>query len=180
MHKDLRAELSQGSSLRACRDALEAAGHPWKLLSGTLVFVHPAQYRAAISALSLCELRPYHIVFADSLGYLIDETLAHFKGSWMAACAPVPEEQIASASQVGATSDSDFADGDQPHLVDETSGASEQDIEWVVSVHRTFLCLVPACASLEAHVTSSSADAHCSGHINPRILALQRASLWQC
>merc|ERR1712151_529952 len=137
--KALREELSHGASLRACRNALEDAGHSWRLLSGTLVFVHPWQYRAAVSALSLTELRPYHIVFAESLGYLLEETMAHCKGSWMAACSTVHEHE-ASASQIGdgvqsATSNYKSTVGEENGDANE---GSEKDTHWVVSVVRTF------------------------------------------
>jgi hypothetical protein len=176
--KAVREVLSQGVSLRACRNALEEAGHPWRLLSGTLVFVHPWQYRAAISSLSLHELRPYHIIFAESLGYLLEEALAHCKGSWMSACAPV-QEHTGSDSQVGTSSDIKSIDGKWECSCEDVNQLSEHNVECVVSVDRTFVCVSP-CVSLEAHVISSTTDAHNLGQSNPRLIALQRASLWQC
>jgi len=141
--------------------------------------VHPCQYRAAISALSFYELRPYHVVFSESLGYLLEETLAHYKGSWMTTCAPV-HERIASASQVGATSDAESVECEQGQMLGDITHSSEQDRQWVMCVQRTFVCLAHRCASLETHVTSSTTDAHCSSLTNPRIVASQREFLWQC
>lgn len=175
--KALREELSCGASLRACRDALETAGYPWRLLSGTLVFVHPCQHRAVISALSLCELRPYHIIFAESLGYLIEETLARYKGSWMAMASPVCEHET-STSQLGALSDAKTIDcEEEDDVVDENDDRTDHDLECVMRVERTFVCLHP-CVSLETQMTSSTTDAHCLGKTNPRVVALKRVSQW--
>lgn len=44
------AALSEGVSLRACRDNLLAAGRNFRLISGTLVFVHPDQYGCVMRA----------------------------------------------------------------------------------------------------------------------------------
>jgi hypothetical protein len=182
MSKELRAELSDGASLRSCRDALEAAGHPWKLLSGTLVFVHPWQYRAVISALSCDELRPHQVVFAESLAYLLEETLARYKGSWLTACAPV-KESIASASQVGTASEAGSIQDVQSsvfHGMKAGHESAEDEDKLVMCVQRTFVCIVHRLGSLERHVTASSTDAHCPGFAKPRIVASERERLWQC
>lgn len=182
MSKALRAELSDGSSLRSCREALDAAGHPWKLISGTLVFVHPWQYRAVISALACDELRPHQVVFAESLAYLLEETLARYKGSWLTACGPV-KESIASASQVGSASETESIHNVQNNSFEATQSVHEngQDgDQLVMCVERTFVCIVYRCASLERHVTASAADALYSASANPRIVASQREELWQC
>ena len=50
--------------------------HNWKLISGTTVFVQPWQYRSAMRALNGRELKPYHVVVAKSLEYLLEESLA--------------------------------------------------------------------------------------------------------
>lgn len=186
MSKALRKELSEGASLRCCRDALEAAGHSWKLLSGTLVFVHPLQYRTVMSALSCFELRPYHIVFAESLGYLLEETLARYKGSWLASSMPV-QENIKNSSEVGMASESGTSD---PEADERTSSGSAlktgvlesnvEDGKLVMCVQRTFVCIVHQSTNLEGHVTASADDANCNVVTNPRVAAPQRTSLWLC
>jgi len=186
MSKALRTELSEGASLRFCRDALEAAGHSWKLLSGTLVFVHPSQYRTVMSALSCFELRPYHIVFAESLGYLLEETLARYKGSWLASSIPV-QENIENTSEVGMASESGTS---IPEEDEGTSWANAlktgvqeshmEDGKLVMCVQRTFVCIVHQSTKLENHVTASAGDAHCNTVTNPRVIAPQRTSLWLC
>jgi hypothetical protein len=182
MPKSLRTELSDGASLRSCREALDAAGHPWKLLSGTLVFVHPWQYRAVISALSCGELRPHHVIFSESLAYLLEETLARYKGSWLTACAPV-KESLSSASQVGMSSELESvheAQGDTFVSTNTGQADTEHEDHLLMCVQRTFVCLVYRCAALEKHVTASATDAHCLGSTNPRVLALEREDLWPC
>jgi hypothetical protein len=175
--KALREELSTGASLRACRDALEAAGYPWKLLSGTLVFVHPWQYRAAVSSLSFHELRPYNIIFSESIGYLLEEALARCKGSWMTACAPI-HERIVSASQDGAMSDAETVDIDRGQMFSDVDDHPERELQWVACVQRTFLCLTPRFTSQETNVTSSTTDVNCSSLANPRFIASHREPLW--
>lgn len=184
MSKSLRSELTDGASLRSCREALEAAGHPWKLLCGTLVFVHPCQYRAVMSALSCYELRPHHVVFAESLGFLLDETLARYKGSWLTACAPV-KESLASDSQVGTASDIESVHNEQSKMIEvskscQDTAEEESKDQLVMCVQRTFVCIVHQCASHERYVTASATDARCPGFTNPRAVASQREELWQC
>lgn len=177
--KSLREELSGGASLRACRNALEAAGHPWKLLPGALVFVHPRQYRAVVSALSFDEIRPYHVIFSESLRYLLEETLARCKGVWFTACVPL-YEHIGSMSEFGDASDVEPVVGNQWPLCDINDDESEHEGDWIVCIQRSFLCLAHRCISLEKRVTSSARDEHQSYSANPRIVALQREFLWEC
>lgn len=175
--KALRVELFEGASLRSCRHALEAAGHPWRHISGALLFVHPWQYEATLSALMCYELRPYHVVFAESFGYLLEEALARYKGSWMTTTAVV-NEHVVVASRVGTASDAQSVDkgvdlGEVCDHGDEDEGRCE------LRIQRTFVCLVPQCTSGETHVTASTTDMHCSGSANPRIVASLRDSMWQ-
>jgi len=182
MPKALRSELIGGASLRSCRDALENAGYPCKLLSGTFVFVHPWQYRAAVAALKCHELRPYHIVFTESLGYLVEETLARFKGSWMTS-SDLINESIPTMSQVGSASDDEDEHTEKPEML-HPENASEvpkhNDGPLVMCVQRTFVCLAPRRATHHMHETASTTDAHCTGFVNPRRLASQQESLWLC
>jgi len=178
MPKALREELSKGASLRACRSALEVAGFSWKVLSGAFVFVHPWQYRAVVASLSFNELRPYNVIFSESLGYLIEETLSRYKGSWMTACAPVHGRKV-SDSQIGAISDVDSVVSDCAQFSDNGDDGCEHEWQWVVCVQRTFLCVVPKHFSLETNVTSSTTGVHCSGLANPRLVSSERDFLWQ-
>jgi len=100
--KLLRHAFLQGPSLRPCRDALEAAGHPCKLVSGALIFVRPMQYRHALKALSNIELHPNHIVFTNSLEYLVEETLDSCKACCNAGCRSL---DLRTASEVATASD---------------------------------------------------------------------------
>merc|ERR1719382_211530 len=75
--------LDNGRPLRACREALSAAGHPWQLLTGTRVFVRLEQYRAVMRALNGQSTFCWHVVVAESFEYLVEEILAELgNGAW--------------------------------------------------------------------------------------------------
>lgn len=48
----MTASLAEGPGLQRCREALSAEGHNFRLLSGTMVFVEPWQYRKVMHALN--------------------------------------------------------------------------------------------------------------------------------
>ena len=70
--------LEEGPELKSCRDALEESGHHWNLQHGPYIFVHPSQYEQTMQFLSRDEyaLRPYHVVVAESLQHLVEESLS--------------------------------------------------------------------------------------------------------
>ena len=158
----LRNALSEGSPLRSCRDALEAAGHPWKHLSGALIFVHPLQFRSTMLALNHIQLKADHIVVAASLEYLVAETMVRCKGVWMKARDELQgssSSAVASASDelgIASTVSEGSATGDQTGSID----------QFQIVVERTFICAVPICEG-ELAVTASTTDARCR-RANPR------------
>jgi len=157
---ELRNALSEGSPLRSCRDALEAAGHPWKHFSGAFIFVHPWQFRYALQALNHVELKADHIVVAASVEYLVAETMARCKGVWMKARDELQgSSAVASASDelgIASTVSEDSAAGEQTGPID----------QFQIVVERTFICVVPIREG-ESAVTASTTDAH-SCRANPR------------
>merc|ERR1719210_3096091 len=162
--KPLRVELGEGPSLRSCREALEEAGHSWRLLSGAMVFVHPRQYPVVRAALDDAELRPYHVVFAESLGYLMEETLARCKGAWITSTTPVCRFGHESRIEDDEVLDeaTDIGEGDDAKDVVACAGRP-----WAVRVQRTFVCIAPASAA-ESHYAASTTRAHCPDALNPR------------
>jgi hypothetical protein len=171
--KALSEELSSGASLRACRDALEAAGHPFKLLCGTPVFVHPSQYRAVVSALSVYDLRPYHVVFSEAFEHLLEEAMGHHKGAWFSTSTPV-EEKATSGSEICSASDASST-AEACERMSEDLGA---DGDWIICVQRTFVALVPPRAQLEGYITASAPGARPSGFANPRAVASKCEDFW--
>merc|ERR1712100_703397 len=151
--KALRDELCEGASLRSCRSALEAEGHAWKLASGALIFVHPFQYRAVILTLSCHDLRPYHVVFSESLGYLVDEALAQNKGSWMETNELV-DNQDPTSTQAGSLSDARSLEAPgKDHEIDQHMEGRGSDCCWELCIRSTFISLVPHYTSAETQMT---------------------------
>jgi len=76
--------LEEGLPLRACRRNMEAAGFPWRLPTGAYIFVPPSQYRQVMAALNCHVLHKSHVVIAESLEYLLEETLLSVtRGAWV-------------------------------------------------------------------------------------------------
>jgi len=69
--------LVGGTPLRACRHALEAAGHSCVLpVSNAKIFVDPSQWHAVMSVLlGRDDLRPYHVVVAEQFEHLVEESV---------------------------------------------------------------------------------------------------------
>jgi len=142
--------LDDGRPLRACRDALDVAGHPWKLLTGTRVFVHPEQYRAVMRALNGQTILSWHVVMTQSLEHLVEESLAGIgKGAW--ARDRTALEMRASGTAVATTG----------------SASSDAEPSYQFEVKRTFLC-VTACPRPAATVAQSTTEAHENAVVNPR------------
>lgn len=163
--------LMKGLSLRRCREALEAQGFDCVLPSGTKVFVHPQQYKSVRSALveADIELRPYHVVLASSLEYLVEESLATIPGrdgvhAHGRLCMPKPvPDTFSSAVAVGT---------DVKPLNTETSAidlsAVAKDLMPFLAVERTFIFTQRPVPNAE-DVTQSTTEAH-DGGVNPRRL----------
>jgi len=173
--KDLREEFVHGPSLRACRAALEEEGYSWKLFSGALVFVHPWQYRETMLALSGFDLRPYHLVFAASLGYLVEEALGRCKGTWLTSRSVI-KEGLEGASQLGIVSAAAESVGDDDYILKFEGGGGdttklaveEEDVaDWILCVQRTFLCVLSQ-HSVQPPCTASTTVARCPNVRNPR------------
>jgi len=115
-------------------------------------------------ALSSADLWPDHIIFTESLEYLVEEALLRSKGVWMRSRAPISESssRVATVSSEEVEGISKDSEDDEAELWD----------EWVAAVKicRTFICLVPQSISRESIVTKSSTDGHFPNLTNPRSL----------
>merc|ERR1712118_459846 len=111
--------------MRPCRDALESDGFTWKDRSGALIFVHPPQHRAVMWKLvdMKIELKPSHIMFAQSLERLVDEALHACNG-------------VCKKGRKSFSVDASFSDG-------ASAGSSLPDECYQVVVQHTFICVVP-------------------------------------
>mmetsp|Transcript_75311 Transcript_75311/g.161354 ORF Transcript_75311/g.161354 Transcript_75311/m.161354 type:complete len:546 (-) Transcript_75311:104-1741(-) len=129
--------LSEGPALKPCRTALENAGFQHMLASGAFVFVQPWQYHMGIGAaqerLGAHGLKSSHIIVAQSLEYLVEESLGSIKGGIWAKDRQqllLSEDQIDMSSQTACAS--------QPA----SEGHSSEPPVVCVEQH-TFLCWVP-------------------------------------
>jgi len=165
--RELLKEFAEGASLRPCRDALLAEGFEWRLGSGAMMFVHPWQFNRAMAVLGNTELHPDHVVFTQSVEYLVAEVLEPYN-TWMKSRSPLDMEAVShtiiSSSSYDPRGDTD-AEGDGGRA----SGLSHGELEAlptpVVSVVNTFWTLVPPDQS--SAVTVSDTDVYNSGN-NPR------------
>ena len=121
-----------------------------------------------------------HQTYTECLGYLVEETLARFKGSWMTS-SDLINESIPTMSQVGSASDDEDEHTEQPQML-HPENASEvpkhNDGPLVMCVQRTFVCLAPRRATHHMHETASTTDAHCTGFVDSSRLGSQQESLW--
>jgi hypothetical protein len=74
--KEMLDALGTGLPLNACRVAMTNDGRAWRLITGTMVFVHPWQYLSVMRALEGCELKRSQVVVARSLEHLLEESIA--------------------------------------------------------------------------------------------------------
>jgi hypothetical protein len=151
--KELRNAFCEGRPLQRCRSALNSHGHSWKLVTGTLVFVHPEIYRDVMTALIGMALQPDEIVFSEEFENSVEETLSSVlfgskgKRSWARSRSEVP---------IRATDESTSA-----AMADECVLA----VNWsqALTVKRTFVC--PARSSHSGVVESLPLGFQ---HENPR------------
>lgn len=123
-------------------------------------------------ALNGCELRPYHVVFSESIGFLLEESLARCKGAWLTMVVPVQskgcnESKEGNISHEDAVEQDPLGDEDVTDVRDPKSTLHYHDY-WEVFVQRTFVCVADRHAMLELPLTASTTDAHCSSSANPR------------
>mmetsp|Transcript_16702 Transcript_16702/g.30969 ORF Transcript_16702/g.30969 Transcript_16702/m.30969 type:complete len:713 (-) Transcript_16702:191-2329(-) len=149
----LLEELSIGTSLRACREALENAGLQWNLPDGNALFVNPCQYKAAMRALAhFPDTIRFSIFFVRSFEHLIEETLSSVGQGAVAktrSCQPL-DENGTGQSTVGTDMEHDTLD----------------DLWCDGGVQRTFIHMLPR--HIDAHsVVQSSTEVH-GGGTNPR------------
>jgi len=133
-----------------------------------------------IRTLGCHDLRPYHVVFSESLGYLVEEALACNKGSWMKTSELV-DDQDRNSTQVGSLSDAgSVEDGPgEKHEIEEHAEGRGGDWCWELCTRSTFISLVPHYTFAETQMTASTTDVHCTRSINPRILASRFEKRWE-
>jgi hypothetical protein len=180
--KVLRKALCGGRALQSCRAALEEAGYNWKLDSGTLVFVHPWQYLAAIHSLRNWHTQPDNIVFAKSVEHLVDETIAESVaggwGAWAKHCLPLSIANESEAATAGNSEQASLDQGSQAASVEEGRALSMALPEEGFVVSRTFLCEAPGRRPPEAVTQSTTeADSQKRKGTNPRRALSPQSSL---
>jgi len=161
--------LLNGIALRRCREALVQNGHNVELSSGCKVFVHPYQYTSVMDAINGMELRPYHVIVAQSFEASVAEALQQVR------CKDRPREK---GRNLLSESPSSSIGRDHSHegyshpgaKADADIVAVEDKEHWDIDVDRTALrwSLPLRCAS---SVTQSTTIAH--GGPNPRLVLHQ-------
>ena len=179
-----RQALLCGPELRPCREALEQAGHAFELLEGALVFVSPELYAPTMRGLVGTELRPYNVVIAETLEYLVEEILE--KRSFKKRPRPKSPRQVLEMARSSACVHSDETinsseapegdgtagtqatgwpnptpEGAEPESAADFAGA----VQWSIIVSRTFVQVVPTLQDCCTVVQSSS---ELVGVLNPR------------
>lgn len=163
--ESFRRALCEGPPLQQCRSALEAAGHKYLLGSGAKMFVHPHQYKQTCVAIveQGFNLRPFHVIAAQSFEYHVEACLADLsyrQGARVKRRTFIHE--MAAAGHDGSSS-----------LAESGSDGSEVDEEQVLPplvVSKTFICVAPSLRNANS-VTQSTTEAH-SGGLNPRRLCV--------
>jgi len=167
--------LEGGTSLKSCRDALEQAGHQWKLESNAKIFVHPMQYPATIQYLDISQqrLRPYHVVVAQSLEYLVEESLSGTacrqgarikKRIFLGSGESQKRARVEPEGETRTQGRQDSEDGAPMVNNNEVNFASMG-----LDTKRTFLCCLPRLREART-VNQSTTEATTNGGLNPRRL----------
>jgi hypothetical protein len=151
--------LEDHVSLKSCRDALAEAGHEWNLPSGAKIFVQPWQYQQTIDALEQGEwpvhkLRPYHVVAAENLLPIVEESLSG-----------VPCRQGARVKKRSA-----IGIAQPPKRMKSNAEVSLDNSNFVVlpeglDCERTFICMTHTLCNADS-VTQSTTEVHAGR--NPR------------
>jgi len=175
---DLVAVLQQ--LLLPCTRRLETAGFNWQHDTGCLIFVHTYQYESVVRALQDCTLRPSHVIFTESLEYLVEDALAQIHER----CKTCEEVTVEATSEPGSptsgTARSSVEEDATASLVDgcENKGCvgsslarfeerAERCGRSIVCLEkRTFLTYVPRAPDVEDAV--QSAPDGMAEHMNPR------------
>lgn len=157
--KELRRAFLEGLPLKECRATLEAEGYPVKHISGALCFVHPEQYRLTLHFLSSIELKPDHLVFAQSLEHLVQETMLPWAQGRGIQCKSREQLKLSNSSCAACAGDSELQD------------PSMNTLELIVE--RTFLCSAPVLVCGHT-VNQSTTGAESRKGPNPRT----KAPLW--
>jgi hypothetical protein len=123
-----------------------------------MVFVHPDQFRTVMQALNGLQLKASHVIFADSLEHVLEETLGACHKAW-AKDRRLLLEDAASDSSLRAEADSAHAERGFDAVQHWTAWAG-------LEVRRTFLCTAPLIGDAAA-TTRSTTDAR-PGTKNPR------------
>lgn len=166
-----RKALCEGPPLQQCRTALEQAGCKWLLGSGAKVFVHPHQYAQAL--VDICErgidLRPFHVIVAESFQYHVEASLADVP------CrqgARVKRHHVLHevATEVSTAEDAGVQASAESHFDAQGREEADEDEDIAVVISRTFLCVARRLRNPES-VTQSTTEVH-SQALNPRRVCL--------
>mmetsp|Transcript_27144 Transcript_27144/g.51106 ORF Transcript_27144/g.51106 Transcript_27144/m.51106 type:complete len:517 (-) Transcript_27144:182-1732(-) len=160
-----RKALCEGPPLQQCRAALEESGCKWLLGSGAKIFVHPHQYSQTLVAIveQGFELRPFHVIVAESFEYYVEaclSDLSYRQGARVKHRTRLLE--VDAAGDEGTVKSKEWQ-------VFEDSASDEEDSEEPnipLVIKKTFICVAP-CRRNPQSVTQSTTEVH-SGGMNPR------------
>jgi hypothetical protein len=138
---DLVKALTEGPALSQCRAEMQAERCQFKLAPGAFVFVKPWQYHSAIRAaetkLGLHSLQSSHVIFGQSIEYLLAEALDSVRGgTWAKYQQPLTLDSL--SSRMSSVSEVDVGSKNEDVASDKDS-----DVSVVCIVKNTFLCLAP-------------------------------------
>jgi len=170
-----RKALCEGPSLQQCRAALEEAGCKWLLASGAKIFVHPQQYAQTLVAVveQGFELRPFHVIVAESFDYYVEACLADlsYRQGARVKLRTVIHEVAAAADEGTVMPEEEW----EEEVSNDSLVNEEQNIPLVI--RKTFICAVSAAPRWRnpQSVTQSTTEVH-SGGMNPRRICVPSLS----
>jgi len=169
--QEFREALLHGKQLERFREDLSEAGHPCELPSGALVFVPPEIYVETSHALNGVELRPYNVVIAESLEYIVEEVLIKMPyrkrpkvksprqvlDLQSRCCKDVPKS---SAATYATSSHSGSSSSNEAAMMQAGDCSKDSGDDLVVEVvSKTFLAFIPAFRDRTSVVQSSTDSA---------------------
>jgi len=161
--------LGNGVALRCCRQALSDNGHAWRLITGTMVFVHPWQYHQVMQALKGRELKRSQLVVATSLEHLVEESIAGIgHGVWANQRQSLVAVSDAHPSTTSVAAEPGSDDADHVEL---NRMIFERDVDWTawpdMAITRSFICSAPRLLR-SATVVQSTTEMNSRNGRNPR------------
>lgn len=172
--KEMFDALGEGLPLDNCRKALSDDGHSWRLITGTMAFVYPWQYRYVMEALNDRELKRSQVVVARSLEHLVEESIVGIgRGVWAS-----QRQELAAISDTdeGCSSVAVVSSDDDVDHTGLNRAIFEKDAHWTtwpdLEVTRCFICPAPRLPSVTIVVQSTTGVDSRKGRNPRRVSAL--------